>query len=76
MKLFKQLLFFIPLSLLLHNCARKGTPSGGPKDEDAPIMVLAKPAYETLNFKEDNIRLYFDEYVVLRDLNKKLIISH
>ncbi len=75
MKLFKQLLFFIPLSLLLHNCARKGTPSGGPKDEDAPIMVLAKPAYETLNFKEDNIRLYFDEYVVLRDLNKKLIIS-
>jgi uncharacterized protein (DUF2141 family) len=69
------LLFLLSFAIVFQSCARKGTPNGGPKDEDAPIMVIAKPAYESLNFKGDNIRLYFDEYVVLRDLTKKLIIS-
>ena len=75
MKFFKYLLFFISYILILQSCARKGTPGGGPKDEDAPIMVVAKPAYESINFKGNSIRIYFDEYIVLRDLNKKLIIS-
>ncbi|MFY7670705.1 Ig-like domain-containing protein [Tenacibaculum sp. MEBiC06402] len=74
MRFFKYL-FLLSFILVAQSCARKGTPNGGPKDEDAPIMVIAKPAYESLNFKGDNIRIYFDEYVVLRDLNKKLIIS-
>ncbi|CAM1342254.1 Ig-like domain-containing protein [Tenacibaculum amylolyticum] len=76
MKLYKQL-FFIVFSciILLSGCARKGSPSGGPKDETAPIMVIAKPAYESLNFDGENIRIYFDEYIILRDLNKKLIVS-
>ena len=75
MKFFKYLLFFISYILILQSCARKGTPGGGPKDEDAPIMVVAKPAYESINFKGNSIRIYFDEYIVLKDLNKKLIIS-
>ncbi len=75
MKFFKHSLFILSLILTIQGCARKGTPGGGPKDEDAPIMVIAKPKHESLNFKGDNIRIYFDEYVVLRDLNKKLIIS-
>ena len=75
MKFFKHLLFFISYIFILQSCARKGTPGGGPKDEDAPIMVVAKPAYESINFKGNSIRIYFDEYIVLKDLNKKLIIS-
>ena len=75
MKFFKYLLFFISYIFILQSCARKGTPGGGPKDEDAPIMVVAKPAYESINFKGNSIRIYFDEYIVLKDLNKKLIIS-
>ena len=75
MKFFKHLLFFISFIFILQSCARKGTPGGGPKDEDAPIMVVAKPAYESINFKGNSIRIYFDEYIVLKDLNKKLIIS-
>ena len=75
MKFFKYSFFLFSLSLVIQSCARKGTPGGGPKDEDAPIMVVAKPAHESLNFKEDEIRIYFDEYIVLRELSKKLIIS-
>lgn len=75
MKFFKTLVFLSLLLVLLHNCARKGRPSGGPKDETAPIMVIAKPANETVNFKENNIRIYFDEYIVLKNLSKQLIVS-
>ncbi len=69
--------YFLVITCLLvfHNCARKGRPEGGPKDEDAPIMVVAKPDHKSLNFNQKEIRIYFDEYVVLRDLNKQLIIS-
>lgn len=69
--------FYIPIFLLilLSACAKKGRPEGGPKDENAPILVLAKPAYKTTNFKAKKIRFYFDEYIVLKELNKKLIIS-
>jgi len=63
------------LLLLISACAKKGQPNGGPKDESAPVLVIAKPAYRTTNFNETEIRFYFDEYIVLKDLNKKLIIS-
>ena len=60
---------------LLFSCARQGSPSGGPKDEDAPVLVITKPAHKTTNFNEKEIKIYFDEYVVLKDLNKQLIVS-
>lgn len=63
------------MAVLLINCARRGSPTGGPKDETAPVMVTAKPPYETTHFKKENIKLYFDEYVVLKDLQKQLIVS-
>jgi len=68
-------MIFILLMIILSNCAKRGRPEGGPKDEDAPIMTLAKPAHLTTNFKEDEIRIYFDEYVKLKDLQKQLIVS-
>lgn len=70
-----RLITIILLALLIVKCARKGRPEGGPKDETAPIMVTAKPPYKSLNFNKKEIRIYFDEYVVLRDLNKQLIVS-
>lgn len=61
--------------LFMYSCAKTGRPGGGPKDETAPLMVTANPPNETTNFKEDRIRIYFDEYIKLKDLNKQLIIS-
>ena len=57
------------------NCAKRGRPTGGPKDSIAPVMVTARPPFESVNFKDDEIRIYFDEYIKLNDLNKQLVIS-
>lgn len=57
------------------NCARKGNPTGGPKDSLSPVMVTANPEYEAVYFKSKKIKLDFDEYVKFKDLNKQLIVS-
>ncbi|WP_431167197.1 Ig-like domain-containing protein [Tenacibaculum halocynthiae] len=67
--------YILLLVIFITSCARKGRPEGGPKDEDAPIMVTANPPYESIEFKEDNIRIYFDEYIVLKELTKQLVVS-
>ena len=65
----------IILLLLVVNCAKKGTPEGGPKDVDPPKFVSATPPNYTTNFDGDEIRIYFNEYIKLNDLNKNLIVS-
>ncbi|TDQ28529.1 Ig-like domain-containing protein [Tenacibaculum caenipelagi] len=71
----KHLVLVTFFALVISSCARKGRPEGGPKDETAPIMVTANPPYETIHFDDDNIRIEFDEYIVLKDLQKQLVIS-
>ncbi|WBX71354.1 Ig-like domain-containing protein [Tenacibaculum retecalamus] len=71
-----KLLFLVVLvSVIILSCARKGRPEGDPKDEDAPIMMTANPPYETINFDKKNIKIEFDEYIVLKDLTKQLVVS-
>lgn len=68
--------FFLVLFIFtVFSCARRGRPEGGPKDFDKPIMVKADPDFKSLRFKEDQIKIYFDEYVKLKDVNSQLIIS-
>jgi len=69
-----KLLFFIIASFLF-SCAKKGSPIGGPKDETAPLLVVTKPLHLSKHFEADQIKIYFDEFIVLKDLNKELIIS-
>ena len=75
MRHFFRLIFFSISIVILTNCARTGNPEGGPKDEDAPLFVTSKPAYETINFDAKEIELNFNEYIKLKDLNKQLIVS-
>lgn len=75
MKFFFRLLSIVLLTFLLVKCARQGNPEGGPKDETPPVMVTAKPPYKTTNFKKSEIRIHFDEYIVLRGLSKQLVVS-
>lgn len=56
-------------------CARRGAPSGGAKDVTPPKLLKAEPDNMTINFKGNKIRLYFDEYIKLKDLEKQLIVS-
>ena len=52
-------------AFFLLQCAKKGRPSGGPKDEDAPLFVVANPPYESTNFDTNEIRIYFNEFIKL-----------
>lgn len=60
---------------LFVQCARRGSPTGGPKDETPPVMLRAEPPQKTVNFTEENARIYFDEYIKLNKLREQLVIS-
>jgi uncharacterized protein (DUF2141 family) len=57
------------------SCANRGTPGGGPKDELAPLIVKSSPENLTTNFKGKEIKIYFNEYVKIKNLQKQLIVS-
>lgn len=63
------------VSLALTGCAKRGTITGGLKDSIAPVLRSSVPKNFSTDFKGDNIRLTFDEYIKLKNLNKQLIIS-
>ena len=72
---FRYFSFICCLMLLLSACARRARPEGGPRDFDKPIMVRATPDFKSLHFEEDEINIYFDEYIKLKDVNSELIVS-
>ena len=75
LKRFVACLFVALLSLVLFQCAKRGTPSGGPKDTDPPVQVRSEPEGFRTNFKSKKFRIYFDEYVRLQNPQDQLIIS-
>lgn len=70
-------LFLITMSfsLTLVNCAKRGSPTGGPQDSLPPVFVKATPPNFTTNFEGNEIRVYFDEYIKLKDFQKQFIAS-
>ncbi len=67
------LLIFIGLTIA--NCANRGTPDGGPKDETPPEIIKTEPENFTTNFKGNLVTITFNEYVKLKNIQKQLIIS-
>ncbi len=65
----------ILVSILLSTCANRGTISGGEKDVEPPEITRESPKNFSTNFKENEIRIYFNEYVKIKDVQKQLIIS-
>lgn len=63
------------LAIILYRCAKIGTISGGPKDTTPPKMTGSNPALFAKNFKGHRIRIDFDEYIVLKDLDKEFNVS-
>ena len=61
--------------LSLVECAKRGRPTGGEKDTIPPLIVRSIPENYSTNFTGDEIKIYFDEYIKLKDLNKNLLIS-
>lgn len=75
----KHRLLYIPIAILFllsfADCAKKGTPSGGPRDTIAPVVVNSSPENYATNFSGNEIEIRFDEYIKLKDIQKELIIS-
>jgi len=74
-KRFFAYIFLFLIAAALMQCARRGRPTGGPKDVTPPVLLKAEPDNMTINFKETKIRLYFDELVKLEDVQEQLIVS-
>lgn len=68
---------FLLASLLLFSCARVGSPVGGSKDTLAPRFLGSNIDSARVNISTDlrELRLYFDEYVTLKEVSRNLIIS-
>ncbi|QDP85060.1 hypothetical protein FNJ88_05605 [Chryseobacterium sp. SNU WT5] len=73
----KRFLFLIIISLILASCARVGSPVGGAKDSIAPKVIGSNIDSSRVNVPRDirELRIDFDEYINLKDINKNLIIS-
>ena len=61
--------------LIVISCAKRGSITGGLKDTIAPVLKISFPKNYSTNFKGNEIKLTFDEYVKLKDINKQLVIS-
>ena len=78
----KRVIYFIVIafigqicSLFIIGCAQIGSPTGGPKDTAAPVLIKAIPSNNQTNFSGNKITLTFDEYVDLQDVQSNLLVS-
>ncbi len=61
--------------LAVSSCANLGMPTGGPRDSIPPVLIETTPAYKALNYKGDNVRFTFNEYINTEDISEELVIS-
>lgn len=70
------LVFFAAIFPFLGSgCAQIGSPTGGPKDTLAPVLVKSIPIANATQFDKEKIILSFDEYIEIQDLSSNLLIS-
>jgi len=67
--------WFLSVILVCWSCAQQGSPSGGPLDEDPPVVVKSEPPNYSTFFETNKILITFDEYIVLNSVNQELIVS-
>ncbi len=68
------LVIFI-LSYLLTSCAQMLPLTGGDKDVDPPKVLKQSPENKTTSFTGNEIRIEFDEYIQVKDIQNQLIIT-
>jgi hypothetical protein len=69
--------YFFPvlITLVCWGCAQQGSPAGGPRDEDPPVVLESDPPNYSIHFDAKKIEIKFDEYIVLDNVNQELIVS-
>ncbi|ACT95008.1 Ig-like domain-containing domain [Dyadobacter fermentans] len=71
----RTIVFAILVLFFFERCAQQVPPTGGKRDSIPPNLVESNPLNKTLNFKGKKIELFFDEYVVVDNINQKLVIT-
>ena len=61
--------------MFILSCAKINSPSGGPKDLDAPVILKSQPENSTVMFSGKSFVITFDEFVVLDKITDKFMVS-
>lgn len=56
-------------------CASEKALEGGPRDKTPPVLLFCEPEFGTTNFTENIIKINFDEYLQLKNINEQMVIS-
>lgn len=79
MKLLGKIPYFIVAGcawiVIISSCANQGMPTGGPRDSIPPLLVETHPDYKSLNFKGEDVRLTFNEYIIPDEVGEALVVS-
>ena len=70
----KRISFLIILAFIA-SCAKIVPPTGGPKDVTPPKVIKTIPRNLSKDISPNEIEIKFDEYIVLKEINKNLIVS-
>ena len=61
--------------MLLAGCAQVGSPDGGGRDEDPPVVVSASPSFGSTGWTGSLLELRFDEFVKVQDARSQVLVS-
>jgi hypothetical protein len=65
----------IVILLFTIRCASPGSITGGPKDVSPPVLVGSQPEMYATNFKGKKVKVDFDEFIQLKDVNQQFNVS-
>jgi uncharacterized protein (DUF2141 family) len=65
----------ILLGMIVTQCAKQSSPTGGPQDNDPPVFLEAEPANRSVFFVADKAIITFNEFIQLKDPSKEIFMS-
>jgi hypothetical protein len=71
----RHILIVLSVCFLSFGCAKIGSPSGGPRDREIPVITKSVPGNGATDFTGKEIVVTFNEYVVLDNINQKFMVS-
>jgi len=74
-KYFIKFFQLILLASIVASCAQESMPTGGKKDTTPPAIISSLPPNGSPGFTGNKFELKFSEFVVLKEINKQLLIS-
>jgi len=61
--------------VIVSSCANPGMPIGGAKDTIPPVLVHTDPGSRALNFKGNNVKFTFNEFINPEKISEILVVS-